>query len=306
MTPREPQKARKSQKKGIWHWVRSHKLPTAGILTAIGLSFSYASYLNTGADSLRTDIYQPLYREIGSLDVAIHSNNMGTNYSSDVYETLTRNGSLGRIPKSLRAEIIQLYRVEGEARAHIIPVAHKISVLMPPEIARIRTDTDDKMWIEKTVAQLNREAATGLSQGSFPMASFTFNHTGISPSLDLRDKEHVKIASPGTVTWLVEDWMEFPVSASQISDVWRSTYFLGFDEKKETWNYRITSEDLTRNHMTLEEFLKPTYQVLASDPEFRQLLTSNKTARDLIQKVKVSLADRVNQPKHLMDLADFF
>src|SRR2546422_11560010 len=67
--------------------------------------------------------------------------------------------------------------------------SHKISVLMPQEIAKIRTESDDRTWKEKTIAQLNAEAEATLGQGSFPMASFTFNHTGISPSLDVRDKD---------------------------------------------------------------------------------------------------------------------
>jgi hypothetical protein len=298
-------KRKKPLKAKIWQWVESHKLPTAGIVSLLGVLFaSCLGYVNNGADSLRTDIYQPLYREIGGMDVAIHSNTMETIYSSDVYQSLTRNGSLGRIPKSLRTEIIRLYEAEGEARSHITPIAHKISVLMPQEIARIRTESDDKAWKEKTVAQLNAEAAGGLSQGSFPMTSFTFNHSGISPFLDVRDIAHIKIASPGTVTWLVGDWMEFPNSASQIAGVWRTTYYLSFDEKTESWNYRITHEDLLKSRTTLEEFLKPTYQVLASDPEFQQLLSGDKTARGLIEVVKSSLAGRVQQPKHLIALID--
>ena len=306
MRPKELPKSKKSPKKEIWQWVRSHKLPTASLVSVLGLLFAYAGYLNAGADSLRTDIYQPLFREIGVMDVAIHSNNMETNYSSDVYDTLTRNGSLGRIPKSLRAKIIRLYGAEAEARGHIVPIAHKVSILMPKEIAKIRTESDDTIWKEKTLARLNEEAASGLSQGSFPMASFRFNHSGISPALDVRDPAHIKIASPGTVTWLVGDWMEFPKSASQVAGIWRDTYFLGFDEESESWNDRITPEDLTRNHKTLEEFLKPTYEALAIDPEFQQPLQSNQSARDLSAEVKSSLADRVEQPKHLIDLIDFF
>jgi hypothetical protein len=144
-------KRKKPLKAKIWQWVESHKLPTAGIVSLLGVLFaSCLGYVNNGADSLRTDIYQPLYREIGGMDVAIHSNTMETIYSSDVYQSLTRNGSLGRIPKSLRTEIIRLYEAEGEARSHITPIAHKISVLMPQEIARIRTESDDKAWKEKT------------------------------------------------------------------------------------------------------------------------------------------------------------
>ncbi len=305
MTRKKFRKAKKSPKKGVWQWVKSHRLPTLSIGTALGLIAAYAGYLNAGADSLRTDIYQPLYREIGGMDVAIHSNSMGASYSTEVYETLSRNGGLGRLPKTLRARISELYRVEGEARGLVIPIAHKISILVPQEIAKIRTESDDKMWEEKAVAQLNAEAASGLSQGSFPMAKFTFNHSGISPSLDLRDKAHLKISSPGTITWLVGDWTEFPKSASQIADIWRNNYYLGFDEKSEAWNYRITHEDLTRNHITLKDFLQPTYQAVSSDPEFQQLLRSNQTASDLFEEVKSSMANRVEQPKHLMDLVDF-
>ena len=297
-------KRKELPKAKILQWVKSHKLPTTGIVSVLGLVLAYAGYINNGADSLRNDIYQPLYREIGGMDVAIHSNTMETIYLSDVYQSLTRNGSLGRIPKLLRTEIIRLYEVEGNARGQIIPVAHKISVLMPQQIAKIRTESDDKIWQEKTVAQLNAEAASGLSQGSFPMTSFTFDHSGTSPSLDVRDIAHIKIASPGTVTWLVGDWMEFPKSASQIGGVWRPTYYLGFGERTESWNYRITHEDLIKSRMTLEEFLKPTYQVLAGDPEFQQLLSGDKIARGLIEVVKSSLANRIQQPKHLMDLID--
>jgi hypothetical protein len=42
---------------------------------------------------------------------------------------------------------------------------------MPQEIAKVRTEMDDKTWKEKTVAQLNAEAASGLSQADLPPLS---------------------------------------------------------------------------------------------------------------------------------------
>ena len=264
------------------------------------------AYVHTGEDSLRTDVYQPLYTEIRGMDLAVHANNRETIYSSDVYQKLTLNGNLGRIPKSLRKEIIQLYAVEGEARSYVTPLSHKISILMPPEIARIRNESDDETWKEKAVAELNSEATNDLNRGSFSIASFTINHSGISPSIDVRNPAHLKFASPGTVTWLLPDWMDFPKSATDVAGSWRSTYYLGFDEKVESWNYRITQEDLTKNHTTLEEFLRPTYQVLAKDPDFQNLVRDSQSARELVDGLKLSLADRVEQPKHLADLIDFF
>ena len=293
-------------KKGLWRWIRTHKSFSISLATVVALAGLYMTYVHTGEESLRNDIYQPLYGEIGAMDVAIHVNNMETTYSSDIYQKLIRNGNFGRIPKSLRSDIIQLYKVEGEARGSIIPIAHKISVLMPPEIAKIRNENDDGIWKEKAVAKLNTEAAAELSQGSFSMASFTVSHAGISPSIDMRDPTHLKFASPGTVTWEIADWMGFPGSASDVERIWRDTYYLGFDEKAETWNYRITRDDLNKNHITLEEFLKPAYQAIANDPQFQQLLNDNRTALVLFEKVKSSLADRVEQPKQLKDLIDLF
>ena len=177
---------------------------------------------------------------------------------------------------------------------------------MPGIIAALRTETDDRAWAEKTVTRLNADAASGLNQGSFPLATFTFNHTGMSPALDVRDPDHPKIASPGSITWLIADWIAFPDSAAQVTNIWRDTYFLAFDEKLEVWNYRITRDDLTNRHQTLEQFLRPTYQVLAADPEFRQLLASHKAALELCAEVKASLEDRVDQPKQLKDLIKLF
>jgi hypothetical protein len=304
MAQKKTPRAKKSPKGGLWNWARSNRRWTISFGTILALSAAYTTYVNTGADSLRTEIYQPLYREIGGMDTAIHANNLQTNYSSEAYQTLTRNGNLGRIPQSLRKEIIRLNEAEGEASSHLIPIAHKISVLMPDEIAKVRKETDDKIWTEKMVSQLNAEAKAELDKGSFPMMSFTFNHTGIGPALDLRDKAHPTIAAPGTTTWLVNDWMTFPKSASEIARAWPNTYYLGFDEKNESWYYRITHEDLSKNHVTLEEFLMPIYQVLAGDSDFQQLLHSSQAARGLLEEVKPSLADRVQQPKHLMDLID--
>ena len=238
------------------------------------------------------------------MDIAIRSNNMATNYSSDVYQSLTKNGNLGRIPKPLRPEIIRLYDAEGDAKGHVMPVAHKISVLIPMEIAKIRTESDDKIWKEITIAKLNATMASELGQGSFPMASFSFSHTGVSPSVDVRDPARLKIASPAAITWLVEDWMEFPKNLSHIEEIWQTTAYLDFDERNESWYYCITHDDLMRSHKTLEQFLTPTYQILAKDSDFQKLLLRNQTARELLEEVESSLADRVRQPKQLADLIE--
>jgi hypothetical protein len=43
-----------------------------------------------------------------------------------------------------------------------------------------------------------------------------------------------------------------------------------------------------------------------NDPDFQELLRDNRTALGLLAQVETSLADRVRQPKQLMDLIAFF
>jgi hypothetical protein len=93
-----PQAPQSAAKRSSWQWIRSHKFSTGTVLALIAL---YVGYLNTGADSLRADIYQPLYREINAMELPLEANNTQQQFSSHAFELLRQNGNLGRIPKSL-------------------------------------------------------------------------------------------------------------------------------------------------------------------------------------------------------------
>lgn len=285
------------RKRNVLSWIKSHPLRLS-IGTLVALFVAYQGYVNTGADSLRADVYQPLYSEVNAMDSSLEDvNNFQPGFSSQAFDALTRNGNLGRIPKSLREKIIALCQKAGEAQGHVIPVAHKISVLMPSAIQKIRTEADNKAWVEKALAQLNAES--GLSSGSFPMASFSFRHAARSPALDLRDPQHPRIANPGIISWQVNDWMKFPQSAIDVAAIWQNTWFLGFDERNENWYYLVTHDDLARSHVELRDFLQPAYDRLAGDPDFQQLVQSDKAALDLLRQVRPLLADRVAHPKQI-------
>jgi hypothetical protein len=225
-----------------------------------------------------------LYGEVVGMENAIQGNNLKTNYSSQVYERLSGNGQLGRIPAPLRAKIIRLYEQEGEIHGYVLPLSHRISILVPQEVTKLRSAEGDRAWTQQAVAQLNAVYADELCKGSFPMAQFKFNHTG-SPAMNTRS---FKIASPGSITWLLPDWMEFPKSASAVSAIWPRTYYLAFDESKETWEYRITQDDLDRKHVTLADFLYPVYRTLANDPDFQKFSAEHnaiKTSRGKLRNL---------------------
>jgi len=268
--------------------------------TLIATFVAYQGYINTGADSLRNEVYQPLYREVDSMRGSLNAANVAPYFSSQAFDNLKQSGNLGRIPKSLRQRIIDFYQLAGDVRGHILPVAHKVSVVMPPAIERIRTEADHKTWVAKTVAQLNSNS--DLNTGSFPLVSFTFQHAAKGPSVDVRDVNHPKIAAPGIITWQVNDWIKFPQSASEVSAIWKDAWSLGFDERDEHWYYIITKDDLRRNGFSLQSFLEPIFEQLSADSEFAQLVRDDKSVFDKLDQLEPLIAERVARPKQLADL----
>jgi hypothetical protein len=285
--------------KRILTWIRSNKRISTGITTLVTILGLSLSYINTGSDSLRADVYQPLYTEINVMDNAIRANNLASNYSSANFETMTKNGNLLRIPKSLRAKISRLYRLCSEQHSHILPLTMRIAWMMPPEIRVIREQADDTDWAAKAVMELNSQIKTPAQVYGI---SFTMSHTGRGPAIRTADSH---ISSPGTIDWEINDWMRFPQSATDINSSWTNTWFLGFNSRSESWDNRITRDDLSKAHKSLEAFLQPTYNNLSDDHEFQELLRNNNEAIALMQEVKVLISDRMSQPKHIFDLIDF-
>lgn len=297
----QPKQASLSQnKEGFWQSPLIGRISTISLGTLIALFVAYQGYINAGADSLRNDIYQPLYREVDSMRQSLNAANVAPYFSSQAFDSLKQSGNLGRIPQPLQEKIVDLYLAAGKVRGHILPVAHEISVLMPPAIEKIRTEADHKTWIDKTLIHLN--ANSDSNSGSFPLTSFTFQHAGVSPMVDVRDLSHLKIAAPGIITWQVNDWIKFPLSATDVAALWPDTCSLDFDQNDEQWYYIITKDDLTRNKLNLQGFLKPIFDQLVADPEFKRLVEDDKFAFDQLDQVEPLIARRVAQPKQLTDL----
>src|SRR6266852_6756301 len=76
------------------------------LLALVGLYFTYTY---TGADGLRTEMYEPLYEEIGTMERCLQSNVIEQEFTSQTYSALQKTGKLARIPKSLRVELQEVY-----------------------------------------------------------------------------------------------------------------------------------------------------------------------------------------------------
>jgi hypothetical protein len=270
-------------------------------LSLLGMLSLYYGYKTTGADSLRTDIYLPLYSEIASVENLLGSDPLQP-LPSGTYVSLQKSGAIERIPLSLKSTIADAYAQSFDVRSHALPVAIRIERLIPPYIQKIRSADDEGAWNERTVAQLNRE--TDLRAFGGFSAQFTMRHAGATPALDVRDPQAPRIGAPGFVSWTIDDWLAFPSRATDIYGAWTNLMYLEFDPKLETWQYRITQEDLVRNHLTLQEFLEPIYLELHDDPDFTQIAAKSSSALNAVRSAKAELAARIREPKRIADIWD--
>src|SRR5713226_222409 len=179
-------------------WARVIGLPLLGLL---GLYFTYAY---AGAEGLRTEIYEPLYEEVGTIERCLQSNVLEQEFISKTYSALQKTGKLERVPKSLRDELQEVYVKGGESWSHLLPLLHRVEMLIPERVRQIRSADDDAAWTQKTVEQLNRELDLRGMGGIY--ARFQFQHTGHSCVVDHRDPLHPRVAEPAGVRWDANDW----------------------------------------------------------------------------------------------------
>jgi len=104
---KERRRRLKAHLRTFWAWVIG--LPLLGFLSL------YLTYTYTGADSLRTEIYEPLYEEVGTLEQCLQSNVLEQGFTSQTYNALQKTGKLARVPKSLRDELQEVYAKDGES-----------------------------------------------------------------------------------------------------------------------------------------------------------------------------------------------
>jgi hypothetical protein len=293
------QRERREKRKRFKARFKSFRAKVIG-LPLLGLLGAYFTYAYTGADGLRTEIYEPLYEEIGTMERCLESNVLEQTFTSQTYNALQKTGKLERIPKSLRDELQEVYAKDGESSSHLLPVLHRVEMMIPERVRQIRSADDDAAWTQKTVERLNRELDLRGMGGIY--ARFQFQHTGHSFVIDQRDHTHPRVDEPAGITWDANDWLKYPNSADDMEKMWKQDTYLEFHPKFNVWFYRITGEDLTRNHLSLKDFLQPTYLKLSGDQDFQQLASHEKDALELTKDLKQKLAQRVGTPKKLRDL----
>src|SRR5690348_2055185 len=81
------------------------RIPLGVVTACVGLYFTYTL---TGAEDLRVKVYEPLFGELSNARTMVLGGNF-ENFSNAVFNRLTQNGDLQRIPAHLRAQITAVY-----------------------------------------------------------------------------------------------------------------------------------------------------------------------------------------------------
>lgn len=293
--PVAQQKSEATQKPEARSWLTLRKALLGVLGLLISLLSIYLAYTASGADSLRSEIYEPLFAEVLKNETQLHSETL-QGFTSSTFDSLRQNGGVARIPAPLRSELERYYSSGGTVPIQAFWVSQRTEALIPSLTQTIRSEADDAAWVHKTVDSLN-----SANPGKM-ILEFQFQHVGRSPALDTRDPAHPRIGMPGSVDWDIEDWLRFPQSAADVDRIWMDDQFLEFHPRYESWQWRITREDLKTRRLSLVDFLTPVHAQLKKDKSFKELLQAYADTLHQSDRLKVLLEDRIRHPKQLSDL----
>lgn len=265
------------------------------VLALLGLALTYKYQ---GSDDLRDHLYRPLYSEFSQIENAVQQNQMLVSFQTPTKESLESKGEMSRLPKALREKVQRAY-ADAASLIGNMETVEAVQRVTSANIERIRSKEEDEKWAETTVAKMNAELMA--KPGESPIRGFTFTHPGTSPGIDVRG-ENPRYSTPGSITWGFEDWTKYPESINTVEEIWTDSQFLSFVDSREQWYFRITRDDLRRNHLTLKQFLAPIGEAISKSADFREIQRHRKEVASELEAVRRLIGERVDEPKRLSDL----
>jgi hypothetical protein len=278
-------------------WAKATLIPFSTIVAVVTLAYTYTT---SDADALRTRVYQPLFADLAKAENSLKAVSIQQMPPTKTLNDLKQTGAIERIPPTLKERLVRAFQQASETHMAALDI-HEIAIReMSSRIMEIRNEKEDRAWLQKTSDALREMTMSkkGISDRVTLVEGATHEYN--SKAWDLRDPTR---SEPGGPVFVIRDWLEYPGSIKTIEPMWKSDENLYFHStRSESWYYRITREDLNRNHTTLENFLTPVHETLKHNPSFQKLLTERKSLLSEISKLKEMLTDRIRDPKQLRDL----
>jgi hypothetical protein len=270
------------------------------IATLLGLALTYKY---AGADDLRNKVYSPINADLEKMEGSVRGNSMTNFFSGNSLSALKQSGDFYRMPKSLQSEVAKLYEDEGQLESNVPPVTELLERQLSETIEAIRSEKSDREWAQEAAYRIRAEDLKKRGVSSF--SSSTFTHASRGRAIDVHDPNHPVVSGPGGPTWQINDWLSYPDSVKTVEALWSDNDFLYFDDGRDMWYYRITRYDLQQLHSTLEEFLKPTHEMLLNDVHFKNIQDQQPELLKRLALLKAKVAGRMHDPTRLTDLFEW-
>ena len=267
---------------------------------AIAATGLYLTYAYTGAEELRQQIYKPLYSEVAKVESAVAVSTLSTALDQSTFKSLRSSGNLERLPEDILDKLNAAYSSLSSLLSARLTLQALIVRNASAAIEPLRNASIDKRWKSEAARKLQELELS--KPGTSPFRSFTLNHTGLTPTLDVRDPRNPIVVDPGGIRLNLEDWASFPASLEMIEMKWKEHQYLYLIEGHEGWQYKLTRDDLDRNKVELLDVLAPVYKALTSSKDYHQLSRLRAAAHDRFARLKPLLAGRIRTPKRIADI----
>jgi len=231
---------------------------------------------------LINEIYSPLYEEVNMMakNISEFKDCYSTRYGRPDYSApLPRNkipghvrkaliltGKYERVVKNLREKLEGYYNECEKYNLLLNDARAKVKEIIREEVQKIRTESDDRIWRQNILKKLQA------THGSH-------------------------IASPGGTSFPLEMYLKNKLPI--IPQLKEDQYFF-FESNYNGWDAKITKEDLERNSLSLEEFLKRILQRINKENaviKLREKQEDLRNPKELLDELK----DRIKNPSPLFD-----
>jgi hypothetical protein len=285
-------------------WAKITLIPLlSSIVGIVALGYNYKT---SDADELRTLIYQPLYADLVKVENSLRAVSIDGLPPDKVLRELRQTGAIERVPGTLKNRLVKVFEESTEAHMAALAVKEIVIREMSARIMEIRTEESDRAWHQKTGVLLREMSMAKPKKGISDLFTLAegVTHESVGQSMDVRDPSNPVIGGPGGPIFVVRDWLGYPEIITTIDALWKETDFLYFNQTRYDWYYRLTREDLKRIDTSLEQYLKPVFNVLKENADFKRLRTERPILLSEIAAIKDALTDRIQDPKQIRDLID--
>ena len=217
----------------------THFDPLGTIVASLGL---IQAYKTTGANELRTQVYQPLHADILNVEQSIQAVSTETLVFMKAFNELKGSGAFQQTPLDLQRRIV---KISDDVSAIQLAITAVREIALRGRCLHGFSKSEQNRKIEHWRNKAESVLRDAQSKAGFSDTATLFskmNHEARSRSVDVSKPNQPEIAGPGGPTFVVRDWLTYPDSIKVIADIWTDVDYLYFNDRLDSWYYQITRD----------------------------------------------------------------